>query len=135
MSRVCRWVQEAGTNYRYRDVAIIVRDLEPYHDLLSEALAARGVPFFIDRRRPVAHHPLVEFLRAGTAMAAQAMSLESVRLALKTGLFPISIEAADELENYLLAHGLSGFDVWRGDDWSFRDRSSFAKADDKPKEL
>jgi len=126
VSRVCRWVQDTRTRYRYRDVAIIVRDLEPYHDLLSEALTARNVPFFIDRRRPVAHHPLVELLRAGTAMPAEAMSLESVRLAIKTGLLPVSIEAADELENYLLAHGISGFDAWRMGDWSFRSFPSLA---------
>lgn len=124
VSRVCRWVQDPHKRYRYRDVAVIVRDLEPYHDLLSEALAARNVPFFIDRRRPVAHHPLVELLRAGTAMAAEDMSLESARLAIKTGLMPVSTEAADELENYLLAHGISGLDAWRAGDWSFRSLSS-----------
>lgn len=135
VSRVCRWVQDAGTRYRYRDIAIIVRDLEPYHDLISEALAAYGVPFFIDRRRPVAHHPLVELLRAGATMAAEAMSLESVRLALKTGLVSISMEAADELENYLLAHGIAGWDAWHGTDWPFRSRTSFAEPEHEPEAL
>ena len=132
VSQVCRWVQDPHTRYRYRDIAVIVRDLEPYHDLLGEALAARNIPFFIDRRRPVAHHPLVELLRAGTAMAAEAMSLESARLAIKTGLIPLSIEAADELENYLLAHGISGFDAWRAGQWSFR---SLASLDDTIEQL
>ncbi len=132
VSRVCRWVRDADTRYRYRDIAIIVRDLEPYHDLISEALAAHGVPFFIDRRRPVAHHPLVELLRAGVTMAAEAMSLESVRLVLKTGLVSVALEAADELENYLLAHGIAGWDAWHSRDWPFRARKSFAEPEHEP---
>ncbi|MCH8252929.1 MAG: PD-(D/E)XK nuclease family protein, partial [Planctomycetes bacterium] len=39
--------------------------------------------------------------------------LATMRSALKTGLFPIDPDAADELENYLVAHGTSGIDAWR----------------------
>lgn len=132
VSRVCQWVQRPHAPFRYRDVAIIVRDLEPYHDLLTEALQSREIPFFIDRRRPMVHHPLVELLRGGAAVAAEAMSLESVRLVLKTGLVDIPIDAADELENYILAHGLAGFDTWHGPDWSFRRRDSLKKRGEEP---
>lgn len=118
VSRVCRWVQRAQQPLRYRDIALIVRDLEPYHDLLSAALAARNIPFFVDRRRPTAHHPLVELMRALVLMAADSMSIESVGLALKTGLTPLSDDAADELENFVLAHGVTGREAWTGDDWS-----------------
>jgi ATP-dependent helicase/nuclease subunit B len=132
VSRLCQWVQKPNSPYRYRDVAIIVRDLEPYHDLLTEALQSREIPFFIDRRRPMVHHPLVELLRGGAAVAAESMSLESVRLVLKTGLVDIPIDAADELENYLLAHGLAGFDTWHGSDWSFHRRDSLKKHGEEP---
>jgi len=132
VSRICQWVQGSHGPYRYRDVAIIVRDLEPYHDLLTGALQSRGIPFFIDRRRPMVHHPLVELLRGGAAVAAEAMSLESVRLVLKTGLLDIPVDAADELENYLLAHGLAGIDTWYGPDWSFHRRDSLKKHGEEP---
>ncbi|MCH9033209.1 MAG: PD-(D/E)XK nuclease family protein [Planctomycetes bacterium] len=125
VSKVCQWTQRSDSPLRYRDIAIIVRDLEPYHDLLSAALEATGIPYFIDRRRPIAHHPLVELLRACVLMIAEDLSLDSVRLALKTGLLPLSIEAADELENYLLAHGLTGRAVWRGEPWTMPIRQSF----------
>jgi ATP-dependent helicase/nuclease subunit B len=132
VSRLCQWVQMPNAPYRYRDVAIIVRDLEPYHDLLTEALQSREIPFFIDRRRPMVHHPLVELLRGGAAVAAEAMSMESVRLVLKTGLLDIPIDAADELENYLLAHGLAGFDTWHCPEWSFHRRDSLNKHGEGP---
>ena len=135
VARLLQWVQDPARHYRYRDIALIVRDLEPYHDLLSEALTARDIPFFIDRRRPVAHHPLVELLRSIAALATERLSLESVRIALKTGLMPITTEAADELENYLIAHGLSGFETWREGDWTFRVLSSFDKTEGGPSDV
>ncbi len=132
VSRLCEWIRDPAGSYRYRDVAVIVRDLEPYHDLLTEALSSRGIPFFIDWRRRTAHHPLVELLRAAMALAADDLSRESVRVVLKTDLLPIAKEAADRLENYLLAHGINGLNAWRGDDWSFAPRSSFMDTVDEP---
>ena len=132
VSRVRRWVQESNGKRRYRDIAIIVRDLDPYHDLLSAALAVRDIPFFIDRRCPVTHHPIVELLRAMTAMGSEDMSVAAVRLALKTGLLPLTTGQADELENYVLAHGIHGTAKWRKP-WTFHPRSSFlADLDEKP---
>ncbi len=121
VARLCDAVRESGGKLRYRDTAIIVRELQPYSDLLTAALADRSVPYFIDRRRSVAHHPLVELLRSLCLMAAESLSLESVRLALKTDLLGIPREAADELENYLLAHGIEGTESWL-QEWSFASR-------------
>ena len=105
VSLICHMVRERD-DLRHRDIAIIVRDLEPYHDLLSAALDERGVPFFIDRRRPMSHHPVVELLRGVVQLAETAYSAESVRLLLKTGLTGLNDAEADELENYLLASGI-----------------------------
>jgi ATP-dependent helicase/nuclease subunit B len=122
VAQVCRWVQESGGELRYRDVAIIVRDFAPYGDLLSAALSARHVPFFLDQRRGLAHHPLVEFVRAALALAGNPYALEPIRLLLKTGLLDLPDDAADELENYLLAHGIAGETAWTGADWAFQNQ-------------
>jgi ATP-dependent helicase/nuclease subunit B len=120
VSKVCDWVSDESSGLRYRDIAIIVRDLEPYHDLLSDALAASEIPFFIDRRRPLSHHPIVELVRALVQVGSRGFSLESVRMLLKTDLLPIDRAAADALENYLIAYGLEGVSAWSGDDWDKR---------------
>ena len=112
VAEVARLVRDPNAKCRYGDIAIIARDLAPYHDLLSPALHARGIPFFIDRRRTTAHHPLVELLRAALDMCVTDMSPDSVRLALKTGLCPLDEDAADELENALVASGVSGWSRW-----------------------
>jgi ATP-dependent helicase/nuclease subunit B len=130
VSLICHLVHTAGGELRYRDVAVILRDLEPYHDLLSAALSERRIPFFIDRRRPTSHHPVVELMRGLASLAATSFSLESVRMLLKTGLLGLDDADADELENYLLAHGLEGEAVWRQQaDWAFAKGSSPANRD------
>jgi len=129
VAQIVRWVQDENRPYRYRDCAIIARDLEPYHDLLSVALLSRGIPFFLDRRRSIAHHPLVQWLRATLAVAVDPYAIEPVRLLLKTDLLPLQtqgeVEAdAFDLENYLLAHGISGAKAWQGEPWRRMPRGS-----------
>lgn len=112
IAEIERLRREADPPMRYRDMAVIVRDLAAYHDLLSAALRAHGIPCFIDRRLPTTQHPLIELVRGLLAIAVEDCRLEAVRLVLKTGLLPVAARAADLLENYVLAHGISGRAVW-----------------------
>lgn len=102
----------AAGGMRYREMAIIVRDLTAYHDLISAAMRARGIPCFIDRRQPTTHHPLIELVRALLQVAQDDCRLESVRLTLKTGLLSLEPHEADLLENYVIACGISGRARW-----------------------
>ncbi|UCF35061.1 MAG: exodeoxyribonuclease V subunit gamma, partial [Phycisphaerales bacterium] len=70
---------------------------------------------------------LVELLRTAFAAAATDLSVDAARGLLKTGLTPLSPEAADELENYILAQGIAGVEIWSREDWSFMPRSAFAE--------
>lgn len=120
VSQICQWTRSNSPRYRYRDIAIIVRDLEPYYDLIRSALDDRAIACFLDRRRSIAHHPLVEFLRVAVKLPVEGLSLELARLLLKTGLLPISSESRDELENYLLAHGIADWKLWTAGDWVYQ---------------
>jgi ATP-dependent helicase/nuclease subunit B len=130
VARICTLTRRKDHPLRYRDIAVICRDLEIYHDLLSAALTERGIPFFIDRRRTLVHHPLVEFVRQALAIAVQGAALDPVRLLLATGLCGLEAGAADELENYLLAHGINRSSQWTGADWELvKGKSSGQKLD------
>lgn len=97
---------------RYRDVAILVRSLDPYHDLLSAELRRHGIPFFIDRRRPTHHHPLVRLIRGLVGIVGGASFETSMMQILKSGLCGISADDADAIDNYVLANGLSNAVQW-----------------------
>jgi len=119
-AEIRRLVREPGDALRYRDIAIIVRDLGPYHDLLSVALSEHGVPFFIDRRRPTRHHPLVEAVRALLRLrGGKPGRAAALPLLVKTGLTPLDDAAADLLENYQLLHGLDDVAAWTAGDWAY----------------
>ncbi|MCP4589281.1 MAG: hypothetical protein GY842_00915, partial [bacterium] len=86
VAEIVRLTQNPEDNLRLRDIGITLRDLQPYHDLLAAALEARGIPYFIDRRRPTTHHPLVEWLRGLVQLAVDGFAPGTAALLLKTGL-------------------------------------------------
>lgn len=97
---------------RYRDIAIITRDLSEWHHLLATLLNEHDIPFFIDRRRSLRHHPLVTFLGVLGDMLQDDFAPEAMRTFLKTGLTVLSPDEADILENHLLRCGLRGERWW-----------------------
>ena len=112
VTEIQRLVREAELRMRYREIAVIVRDLAAYHDLLSAAMSAAQIPCFIDRRQPTTHHPLVELVRGLLELAVNNCPPEAVRRLLKTGLLRYTSDTADRLENFLLAEGLKGRQAW-----------------------
>ena len=125
-----RLAREEG--YRFRDMVVIARDLEAYHDLLAAACAEHGIPLFVDRRRPVGHHPLVELVRSALEVVAGDWPYEAVFRYLKTDLVPVARGAVDRLENYVLAFGIRGEHWYRGRPWRWRHR--FTLEDDEAPE-
>jgi ATP-dependent helicase/nuclease subunit B len=94
--------------YRYRDITVETREMEPYDDIIPLVFRDHGIPFFLDRKRPLSHHPLSELLRSAMDVALTGFSSEAVFRYLKTDLVPVSREAVDMVENYVLAHGITG---------------------------
>jgi ATP-dependent helicase/nuclease subunit B len=96
--------------FRYREVAVIVRDLAAYRAPLEAACRARGIPVFVDLRRPAEGHPGPRVLRAALEVLASGWRLPAMRRYLHCDLCPLRRDQADALENLALARGLSGSD-------------------------
>jgi len=106
--------------YRWRDMSVIVRSPDLYADLLQSTLAEFGIPFFLDHRRPLSYHPLVEFVRSAVETALTGWAAEPLFRLLKTDFWPLSRDEVDLLENYVLAHGVRG-KAWTQDaPWMWR---------------
>lgn len=101
-------LQHARAGGRYREAAIMVRDLRTHAVPLRRVLTRFGIPYFLDQREPVAHHPLAELTRSALRMVAFGWLREDWFGALKSGLVHPSEQAIDELENEALAHGWDG---------------------------
>lgn len=91
---------------RYREVGVIVPELSDYADAVRRVFGEHRIPHFIDERRGIAHHPLVELLRSAVAVVRGRWERDDVLLYLKTGLAAVTEEEVAFVENYLLAHGI-----------------------------
>jgi len=105
---ILRFVRDGG---RFRDCAVIVRELEPYHASIARVFRRYEIPFFMDRREPVAHHPLAELTRFAFRTVVFGWRHDDWFGALKSGLAPVAEDRIDELENEALARG------WEGKTW------------------
>jgi len=110
-------------NYRYRDIALLMRNGQDYHEMIETIFRDYEIPYFIDQKRTMLHHPLVELIRSVLEIINGNWRYEPVFRAIKTELlFPLGQnsdklrEQMDNLENYVLAYGI------KGDKWTKRER-------------
>ncbi|HTD88537.1 MAG TPA: PD-(D/E)XK nuclease family protein, partial [Candidatus Binatia bacterium] len=87
------------------------RRLEHYHDALRRIFTRYNIPFFVDRREPVAHHPLAELTRYALRTITFGWEIDDWFGALKCGLIDADDAALDDLEIEAIARG------WRGEMW------------------
>ncbi|MBR5914468.1 MAG: PD-(D/E)XK nuclease family protein [Selenomonadaceae bacterium] len=105
-------------NFRFRDVGIIFRD-DSYNDLIKPIFEIHKIPYFIDRKRAAANHPLAELIRSSLEILKNWKS-EPIFRCLRTGFFDIEQEDVDILENYVLEFGLYGKKIWtREENWNW----------------
>ncbi len=96
----------ARGSVRYRDIGLIVADLDGRQSALRRVFSHYNIPHFIDQRRPIDHHPLVELLRAAGRWALSGRCTADALALLKTGLTGVSDQDVYAVENYVLEHGI-----------------------------
>jgi ATP-dependent helicase/nuclease subunit B len=106
---ILRFVREQGG--RFREIAVLVRSLDAYHAVLPRAFARYEIPFFLDRREAVGHHPLAELTRHALRTVAFDWQPDDWFGALKSGLVSTDESGLDLLENMALARG------WKRAQW------------------
>ncbi|MBM7694008.1 ATP-dependent helicase/nuclease subunit B [Peribacillus deserti] len=114
-------------NYRWRDIAILVRNSASYQDIIQTIFKDYEIPIFIDAKRSMLNHPVIELIRSVLEVLATNWRYEPVFRAIKTELFfPVENNPetmrrkADILENYVLSRGIKG-GKWTGKErWSYR---------------
>jgi ATP-dependent helicase/nuclease subunit B len=107
--------------YRYRDIAVITSDIDCYQYYIRAAFADYGIPFFIDKRKPLSHHPVIGFIRSVLGVVVDDFSHGDIFACLKSPLFGIDDFEADLLENYCLACGIRSGDWMGKEQWHFAD--------------
>ncbi|UWG96270.1 helicase-exonuclease AddAB subunit AddB [Dehalobacter sp. DCM] len=101
--RLCR---DGGL--RFRDIAVLSRNLTAYEGLIETVFSEYGIPYFLDKKTAITDHPLVRMILAMLDIFSENWSYEAVFRYLKTGLTGLEQEDIDHIENYVLACGIRG---------------------------
>lgn len=107
--------------YRYRDLAVIVSDMDTYAEHISRECAQFHVPLFMDYKRSILLNSFVEYMRSLLDMVQQNLSYESVFRFLRSGLTDFTMAEIDLMENYVIAQGIGGKRKWQ-EPWILRSR-------------
>ncbi len=103
-------------NYRYRNIAVIARNIEDYKQPLVSALKKYDINVFEDTRKSVASSPVINLTATVTEIAAKGFTNENILRLLKTNLTGLTVEEISELENYAYLWQIKGR-KWL-DDWT-----------------
>ncbi|MCL2571880.1 MAG: PD-(D/E)XK nuclease family protein [Defluviitaleaceae bacterium] len=104
-----RIITMVNEGYRYRDIAIVCGDKGHYEKTLHTTFDRLGIPLFVDSEIDILSHPLTEFIRAALSILAHNWTYEGVFRLLKTRLTGMASDDIDIIENYALAHGITGY--------------------------
>ncbi|UHA74180.1 helicase-exonuclease AddAB subunit AddB [Paenibacillus sp. 481] len=107
---------------RWREMAIMVRNIADYGDIISTVFQDAGIPYFMDQKRTVLDHPFVEMTRAALDMISGYWKYDAVFRFVKTEFLLTEDEHItradfDRLENYVLACGIEGSRWTNGRPW------------------
>ena len=103
---ILRTVREEGI--RFRQTAVIVRQLEDYATDIQRIFSRYQIPHFIDQRNPIRHHPAVLLTQSALQLLAFGWQNDDWFAALKTQLIHNNIERTLQLENAALEFGIDG---------------------------
>lgn len=117
-----RWIRaqvaESGGRLRFRDFAVIARELEPLAERVAEVFGEYELPYFLDRRRPLRAHPLHRLV-AGLLDAVRAdFDVKPMVQLLRTRLLPLERDEAEQLENLVVRHAVRGAAAWVAAEWT-----------------
>ncbi len=123
---ICRLIREKG--FAYRDIAVIVGDLESYAPYVETEFAKMEIPVYIDRTRGIVLNPMIEYIKSALSLFDRDFSYETVFHYLRSGLSDLTPEEVDKLENYCIKTGLRGY---RGYSRLFTRRAAQAEGDEE----
>lgn len=93
----------------YRDIAVVIGDLEGYASYVETEFGQLEIPCFLDRTRGIVLNPMIEYIKSALQLYIKDFSYDTVFHFLRSGMSDISREEIDELENYVIRTGARGY--------------------------
>ena len=103
-------IREEGLTYR--DIAVVIGDLEGYASYVETEFGQLEIPCFLDRTRGIVLNPMIEYIKSVLQLYIRDFSYDTVFHFLRSGMADISREEIDELENYVIRTGARGYHTY-----------------------
>lgn len=107
---IARLIREKGL--QYRDIAVIVGDMDTYASYVEREFADMQIPCYIDRTRGIVLNPMIEHIKSALDLFLKDFSYEAVFHYLRSGLADFEADEVDFLEKYILQTGIRGKRKW-----------------------
>ncbi|MBR3133073.1 MAG: helicase-exonuclease AddAB subunit AddB [Clostridia bacterium] len=113
---ILKLVKDGG--YRFRDIAVVVNNMENYNQDVNVIFGKYGIPVFIDEKKDINQNIFMKFVVGLMNILSTNFSNDAVFSYLKLGLLDIPEDDIYELENYCGKWGIR-YSKWYKSDFSY----------------
>lgn len=97
-----------NNGYKYKEIAIITKDITKYSGLIKAIFGKYEIPVFIDEKQDLSQNILVKYITAFLDIFAKNWSIDAMFNYIKSGFLDLDIEDIFILENYCKNFGIKG---------------------------
>ena len=114
--QIDRWTRLDPHPTRPGQIAVLLRDIEPYRDLVARIFPRYGISYFLDERRSALSHPQCRLVLHALEVLLAGWRRASVVGLLRNPLLEIDPATVDLIENLSLQYGRD-FEAWYAEEW------------------
>lgn len=93
---------------RYRDISVVCSDINKYQNVLQLVFARCGIPLYLSGTESVLEKPVMVTVLSALEAALNGFEQQDILRYAKSMLSPVSIDDADQLENYIILWNIHG---------------------------
>ena len=108
--------------YRYRDIAVVMANMETYVDDIKEVFNKYNIPIFIDEKKDVNNCILIKFVVSLFNIFTSNFSYEAMFSYIKSGVLDIEEDDIFLLEKYVNKWGIRG-SKWYKQDFEYEEKN------------
>lgn len=113
-----------NNEYRYRDIAVVMANMDSYVDDIRELFNKYNIPIFIDEKKDVNSCILIKFVVSLFNIFTSNFSYEAMFSYIKSGVLDIEEDDIFLLENYVNKWGIRG-SKWYKHDFEYEEKNDF----------
>lgn len=110
-------IKKIRSGARYRDFAVIARNIDAYKGIIDAVFKKHGLPCRIFDKIELKEKPLFKLIRSAFNIKIHSWQLDDIMVYLKTGLSTVTEQEEYLLQNYVYTWNITGSQWYNDDGW------------------